>query len=76
MRGELIMRQASLVDLKKELWLRQRNSGQIVWETRDGKFIPIKDMTYTHLINALNMLARHREAMEHIGECDSMDWYD
>ena len=50
------MRRATIQDLKLELWLRQRNSGSIIWTTKDGKNIPIKDMDNNHLVNALKML--------------------
>ena len=50
------MGKASLDDLYKELWLRKRNSGELVWETRDHQFIPIKDMTDSHLENAIKCM--------------------
>jgi len=43
-------------DLELELWLRKRNSGELVWTTRDGTRIPLKDMEEGHLKNALRML--------------------
>lgn len=43
-------------DLKLELWLRRRNSGKLVWTTKDNTKIPIKDMSTQHIINAINML--------------------
>lgn len=48
-------------DLKLELWLRRRNSGKLVWTTKDNTKIPIKDMFTQHIINALNMLERQNE---------------
>lgn len=56
---------ASLEDLEKELWLRERNSGVLKWKTRDGNEIPIKDMTDIHLVNTINMLHRKEEEMDH-----------
>ena len=58
------MKQATIQDLKLELWLRQCNSGFIIWTTKDGKNIPIKDMDNNHLVNTLNMLLRQREEAE------------
>ena len=70
------MKQATIQDLKLELWLRQRNSGFIIWTTKDGKNIPIKDMDNNHLVNTLNMLLRQREEAEHFKDimvCDEND---
>ena len=47
---------ADIDDLKLELWLRRRNSGKLVWTTKDNTKIPIKDMFTQHIINAINML--------------------
>ena len=47
---------ATLDDLRREQWLRARNSGELVWVTKDGKEIPLKDMTDSHLENAIKCL--------------------
>ena len=47
---------ADINDLKLELWLRRRNSGELVWVTKAGTKIPIKEMSTSHVINAINML--------------------
>lgn len=58
------MRTAGLSDLFEELWLRNRNNGNLIWRTRDGKEIPIKDMTDEHLLNTINMLEKIKEAQD------------
>ena len=70
------MRKATIQDLKLELWLRQRNSGSIIWTTKDGKNIPIKYMDTDHLINTFNMLLRQEkeaECFKDIMACDEND---
>lgn len=70
------MRKATIKDLELELWLRQRNSGSIIWTTKDGKNIPIKDMNTNHLVNTLKMLLKQEEEAEcfkDIMECDEND---
>lgn len=70
------MRRATIQDLKLELWLRQRNSGSIIWTTKDGKNISIKDMDNNHLVNTLKMLLKQEEETEcfkDIMACDEND---
>lgn len=52
------MKQATLEDLKLELWLRQRKCNEIIWTTKDGAKISIKDLTEQHLINIINLLSK------------------
>ena len=47
---------ADIDDLKLEQWIRQRNSGQIMWKTKDGREISIKDMSDTHLVNTIRLM--------------------
>lgn len=56
------MVKATLSDLRLELWLRKRDS--LYWETRDGKQIPLKQMSTEHIINALNYFNRVQEQKE------------
>lgn len=70
------MRKATIQDLKLELWLRQRDSGSIIWTTKNGKNIPIKDMDNKHLVNALKMLLIQKEKQreyDDIMTCDEND---
>ncbi len=66
------MKIADIRDLEPEQWLRQRNSGSIMWKTKDGREIPIKDMSETHLANTINLLARRYDAEEHLYEIDPL----
>lgn len=52
---------ATINDLVLERWFRLRNSGELKWETRDGKQVPLKDMTDEHLLNAIR---RERRKMK------------
>lgn len=66
---------ASLFDLQLERWLRARNNGDIVWTTKEGNQVPIKDMTDTHLVNTINMLERKSiEEIELEEAIESYDW--
>ena len=70
------MRRTTIQDLKLELWLRQRNSGSIIWTTKDGKNISIKDMDNNHLVNALKMLLIQKEKQREYDDimvCDESD---
>lgn len=70
------MKQATIQDLKLELWLRQRNSGFIIWTTKNGKNISIKDMNNNHLVNTLIMLLIQEEKQKEydsIMVCDEND---
>ena len=72
-----IMKKATLEDLCREKWLRDRNNGEIVWETKDGKQIPLKDLTDSHLDNIIQFLIKKEEfddiAAEYAAFIDSSD---
>ena len=55
---------ATIDDLVREQWLRARNSGELVWATKDGKEIPVKDMTDTHIENAIKAVRKANELNE------------
>lgn len=58
------MIKANFKDLKLEYWLRAREKGLICWETKDGRNVPIKDMSDEHLVNTLRMIQRTIERRE------------
>lgn len=70
------MRKATIQDLELELWLKKRNSGFIIWTTKDGKNILIKNMNTNHLVNTFKMLAKQEamaECFKDIMTCDEND---
>ena len=71
------MRKATLEDLYREKWLRERNDNETVWTTKDGKEIPIKLLDNLHLSNIIDYLENKREfdeiAAEYVARIDSSD---
>ncbi|WP_405371620.1 hypothetical protein [Phocaeicola sp.] len=71
---------ASIEDMELELFLRKRQAGVLVWKTKDGKTIPIKDLKDEHLVNILNMLNRKEEerqqCLEAFGSLGKMEVYE
>lgn len=55
---------ANIKDFELELWLRKRESGTLVWKTKQGDLIPIKNMSDTHIINTMNLLQLKKEVNE------------
>lgn len=53
--------EATLTDLKFELWLRNRENDNIIWTTKQGDKISIKRMSNSHLINAIHLLEKKEE---------------
>lgn len=68
------MTKASYTDLQLELWLRRREQGEIVWITKEGKVLPIKDMTNPHLVNTMRMLERQSDIETTYLEGLAGDW--
>ena len=54
-------KRATLEDLLKEKWLRERGAGNIVWKTKGGYEIPIADMSDEHLDNTIEFLKQRKE---------------
>jgi hypothetical protein len=50
------MKHATIEDLRFELWLRQRNSGDIKFRTSYGDLLSIKEMSNSHIEAAINQL--------------------
>ena len=60
-------------DLERELWLRKRERDELVWTTKSGEQIPLRNMTDEHIKNALKCMERSEERMEHSYDYDE-DW--
>lgn len=67
------MIKATYEDLEFELQLRRRE--QLVWTTKDGRQIPIYELSTDHIINILNMMDKQSEIDELEGEMDLLDYY-
>ena len=65
------MIRAFIDDLKKELWLRRRE--QLVWKTKDGKLVPLKQMTTDHIINAIRCFDENDEEEIVLENSDILD---
>ena len=61
---------ATLRDLELEQWLRARERGEIKWTTKDGRDIPIIEMSDSHLENAINHIYKKDEFESIAVECE------
>ena len=69
------MRIADLNDIRLELWLRERGDRELGWITKDGREIPIRDMSIEHLRNVARMLDGKEEFSQLVYEAklDTID---
>lgn len=74
-----VTKTADYNDICKELVRRGLLIVNPVWTTRQGKEIPLSEMTDQHLLNVYHLLEKQMEdedILDHIGDADPMDWYD
>ena len=55
------MIEATIEDIEREFWLRQRNNGELVWKTKKGERIPVKDLTDSHLNNIMKYAEKQQD---------------
>lgn len=65
---------ATIEDLKLEQFLRNRNSGKLIWKTKEGRVIPLKELSDQHLTNILNAYSRNKEQITTI-KPSSLNFY-
>ena len=61
-------RNATLRDLRLEMWLRLRDRDGIIWKTSDGAELSLRRMSDRHVIRAIECLEKLRDDMD-IPEC-------
>ena len=52
---------ATIEDLRLEQFLRNRNSGKLVWKTKEGRIIPLKEVSDEHLQNIIKVCSKNKE---------------
>ena len=65
---------ANIDELRLEQFLRNRSSGKLVWKTKEGKIIPLKELSDEHLTNILNVYSRNEEQTTNI-KPSSLNFY-
>ena len=65
---------ATIEDLRLEQFLRNRNSGKLVWKTKEGRIIPLKELSDEHLTNILNVYFRNKDQITNI-KPSSLNFY-
>ena len=65
---------ATIEDLRLEQFLRSRNSGKLVWKTKEGKIIPLKELSDKRLTNILNVYSLNKDQTTNI-KPSSLNFY-
>lgn len=65
---------ATYQDLLLEKWLRQRDSEEIFWETKNGDKIPIKRLSDYHLDNIIKLFKKASEEEYFEEDAIGGDW--
>ena len=65
---------ANINDIRLEQFLRNRNSGKLVWKTKEGKIIPLKELSDEHLTNILNVYSLNKDQTTNI-KPSSLNFY-
>ena len=65
---------ANIDELRLEEFLRSRNSGKLVWKTKEGKIIPLKELSDEHLTNILNVYSLNKDQTTNI-KPSSLNFY-
>lgn len=65
---------ATIEDLRLEQFLRNRNSGKLVWKTKEGRIIPLKELSDEHLTNILNVYSLNKDQTTNI-KPSSLNFY-
>lgn len=65
---------ANIDDIRLEQFLRNRNSGKLVWKTKEEKIIPLKELSDEHLTNILNVYSRNKDQTTNINP-SSLNFY-
>lgn len=65
---------ANIDDIRLEQFLRNRNSGKLVWKTKEGKIIPLKELSDEHLTNILNVYSLNKDQATNI-KPSSLNFY-
>ena len=65
---------ATIEDLRLEQFLRNRNSGKLVWKTKEGRIIPLKEVSDEHLRNIIKVYSKNKEQTTNI-KPSSLNFY-